>query len=52
MRFGLDISQHQLTWDELVARAKLADDAGLDGVWVFDHFKALYADPRGPSLEA
>lgn len=52
MRFGLDISQHQLTWDELVARAHLAEDAGLDGVWVFDHFKALYADPRGPALEA
>lgn len=52
MRFGLDISQHQLTWDELVGRARLAEDAGLDGVWVFDHFKALYADPKGPSLEA
>jgi F420-dependent oxidoreductase-like protein len=51
MRFGLDISQHQLTWDEIVARGKLAENAGLDGVWVFDHFKALYADPRGPSLE-
>jgi len=51
MRFGLDISQHQLTWDEIVARARLAEDAGLDGVWVFDHFKALYGDPKGPSLE-
>jgi F420-dependent oxidoreductase-like protein len=51
MRFGLDISQHQLTWDEIVARALLAEDAGLDGVWVFDHFKALYADPKGPALE-
>jgi len=51
MRFGLDISQHQLTWDEIVARARLAEDAGLEGVWVFDHFKALYADPKGPSLE-
>jgi F420-dependent oxidoreductase-like protein len=52
VRFGLDLSQHQLTWDELVSRATLAEEAGLDGVWVFDHFKALYADPRGPSLEA
>jgi hypothetical protein len=33
MRWGLDISQHQLTWDELGARATLAEDAGLDGVW-------------------
>ena len=52
MRFGLDISQHQLSWEELVARARLAEDAALDGVWVFDHFKALYGDPKGPSLEA
>lgn len=52
MRFGLDIAQHQLTFDEIVERAKLAEDAGFDGVWVFDHFKALYADPKGPSLEA
>ena len=52
MRFGLDVSQHQLAWDEIVARAKLAEEAGLDGVWVFDHFKALYRDPKGPSLEA
>jgi probable F420-dependent oxidoreductase len=31
--------------------AALAEDAGFDGVWVFDHFKALYADPKGPCLE-
>jgi F420-dependent oxidoreductase-like protein len=52
MRWGLDISQHQLTWDEIVARAHLAEEAALDGVWVFDHFKALYGDPKGPALEA
>lgn len=51
MRFGLDISQHQLTWDEILGRARFAEDAGLDGIWVFDHFKALYGDPKGPSLE-
>jgi F420-dependent oxidoreductase-like protein len=52
MRFGLDVAQHQLSWDELLSRVRLAEDAGLDGVWVFDHFKALYGDPRGPALEA
>jgi F420-dependent oxidoreductase-like protein len=51
VRFGLDVSQHQLTWEQIVARARLAEEADLDGVWVFDHFKALYADPKGPSLE-
>jgi F420-dependent oxidoreductase-like protein len=52
MRFGLDIAQHQLTFDELVGRARLAEEAGLEGAWVFDHFSALYADPMGPCLEA
>jgi F420-dependent oxidoreductase-like protein len=51
MRFGLDIAQHQLTWDEIVTRAKLAEVSGFDGIWVFDHFTALYADPKGPCLE-
>jgi len=51
VRFGLDIAQHLLTWDEIVSRARLAEHAGFDGVWVFDHFKALYGDPGGPCLE-
>lgn len=51
MRLGLDVSQHQLEWPELLKRASFAEDAGFDGVWVFDHFKALYGDPKGPCLE-
>jgi F420-dependent oxidoreductase-like protein len=52
MRLGLDISQHQLTWNEILDRARLAESAGFDGVWVFDHFKPLYGNPKGPCLEA
>jgi F420-dependent oxidoreductase-like protein len=52
MKLGLDISQHQLRWDELARRARLAEDSGFSGLWVFDHFKALYGDPSGPCLEA
>lgn len=52
MRFGLDVAQHQLSWDELAERVSLAEEAGFDGAWVFDHFKALYGDPSGPCLEA
>jgi F420-dependent oxidoreductase-like protein len=52
MDFGLDIAQHQLTWDEIVRRASFAEDAGFAGVWVFDHFQALYGDPDGPCLES
>lgn len=51
MRYGIDVSQHQLTWDELLARTRWAEDAGFDGAWVFDHFKALYGDPGGPCFE-
>lgn len=51
MRFGLDVSQHQLTWDELVSRARFAEELGFDGVWVFDHYKPLYGDPGGPCME-
>jgi F420-dependent oxidoreductase-like protein len=51
MRFGLDVSQHQLTWEELVERVRFAEEAGFDGAWVFDHFSALYGDPAGPCLE-
>lgn len=51
MRFGLDVAQHQLTWDEILARTRFAEDAGFDGAWVFDHFSALYADPDGPCFE-
>ncbi len=51
MRFGLDTAQHQLTWPELLERVRFAEDAGFDGAWVFDHFKALYGDPAGPCLE-
>ncbi|MDQ3974514.1 MAG: TIGR03560 family F420-dependent LLM class oxidoreductase [Actinomycetota bacterium] len=51
MRFGLDVAQHQLTWDELLARVRVAEEAGFDGAWLFDHFKPLYGDRKGPCLE-
>ena len=51
MRLGIDVSQHQLTWDRLLERVEWAERVGFDGAWLFDHFKALYADPRGPCLE-
>jgi F420-dependent oxidoreductase-like protein len=51
VKFGLDVSQHHMQWDEILARVKLAEDAGFDGAWVFDHFKPLYAEPTGPCFE-
>src|ERR1700682_80589 len=52
MRIGLDLAQHQLLWPDLVERVQFAESAGFDGVWVFDHFKPLYAAPNGPCMEA
>jgi F420-dependent oxidoreductase-like protein len=51
MRFGLDVSQHQLSWEEILSRVRYAESVGFEGAWVFDHFTALYADPDGPCLE-
>jgi F420-dependent oxidoreductase-like protein len=51
VRLGIDVSQHQLTWEELLARVRFAEEAGFEGAWVFDHFKALYGDPNGPCFE-
>jgi F420-dependent oxidoreductase-like protein len=51
MRFGLDVAQHQLTWEELLERVRFAEAAGFESAWVFDHFKALYGDPSGPCFE-
>ena len=33
-------------------RAQLAERAGFDGGWVFDHFKPLYGNSKGPCYEA
>jgi alkanesulfonate monooxygenase SsuD/methylene tetrahydromethanopterin reductase-like flavin-dependent oxidoreductase (luciferase family) len=52
MKFGLDVSQHQLTFDEILARVRFAEEVGFDGAWVFDHFSPLYGDRGGPCLEA
>src|SRR6266540_1449909 len=51
MRLGLDVSQHQLEWPELLRRVRFAEVAGFDRAWVFDHFKPLYGDRHGPCLE-
>jgi F420-dependent oxidoreductase-like protein len=51
VRFGLDIAQQRVSWDELVRRVRLAEELGFDGAWGFDHFKAMYGDGPGPAFE-
>ena len=52
MRLGLQTDQHRLEWPELLEHARFAEEAGFDGVWIFDHFKPLYGQGPGPCLEA
>ena len=47
MRFGLDIAQQRMPWDEVVSRVQFAEDLGFDGVWGFDHFQPMYGEGPG-----
>jgi F420-dependent oxidoreductase-like protein len=51
MRFGLDIAQQRVSWDELVRRVRLAEDLGFDGAWGFDHFQPMYGEGPGETFE-
>jgi len=51
VRFGLDIAQQRLPWDELVRRVQLAEELGFDGAWGFDHFQPMYGDGPGETFE-
>jgi alkanesulfonate monooxygenase SsuD/methylene tetrahydromethanopterin reductase-like flavin-dependent oxidoreductase (luciferase family) len=51
MRFGLDVAQQRMPWDELVRRVQLAEGLGFDGVWGFDHFQPMYGDGPGETFE-
>jgi F420-dependent oxidoreductase-like protein len=52
VRIGMETSQHRVEWPELLVRVRLADEAGFDGAWIFDHFTPLYGEGPGPCLEA
>jgi alkanesulfonate monooxygenase SsuD/methylene tetrahydromethanopterin reductase-like flavin-dependent oxidoreductase (luciferase family) len=47
MRFGLDVAQQRLPWDEIVSRVRFAEDLGFDGAWGFDHFQPMYGEGPG-----
>src|SRR3954452_1016453 len=51
MRFGLDVAQQRVSWDELVRRVQFAEQLGFDGAWGFDHFKPMYGDGPGETFE-
>ena len=51
MRFGLDVAQQRMPWDEVVRRVRRAEDLGFDGVWGFDHFQPMYGEGPGETFE-
>jgi alkanesulfonate monooxygenase SsuD/methylene tetrahydromethanopterin reductase-like flavin-dependent oxidoreductase (luciferase family) len=51
MRFGLDVAQQRMPWDELVRRVQLAEDLGFDGMWGFDHMQPMYGEGPGETFE-
>src|SRR3954453_17543414 len=51
MRFGIDVAQQRMPWDEVVRRVQLAEELGFDGVWGFDHFQPMYGDGPGETFE-
>jgi F420-dependent oxidoreductase-like protein len=51
MRFGLDVAQQRMSWDELVRRVRLAEELGFDGLWGFDHFEPMYGEGPGETFE-
>ena len=51
MRFGIDVAQQRMAWDEVVARVQLAEELGFDGAWGFDHFQPMYGDGPGEAFD-
>src|SRR2546423_1395939 len=51
MRFGLDVAQQRMSWDELAGRVQFAEELGFDGAWGFDHFQPMYGDGPGEAFE-
>lgn len=52
MRFGLDVAQQRMPWQEITSRVRFAEDLGFDGVWGFDHFQPMYGEGPGECFEA
>jgi alkanesulfonate monooxygenase SsuD/methylene tetrahydromethanopterin reductase-like flavin-dependent oxidoreductase (luciferase family) len=51
MRFGLDVAQQRMGWDEVARRVQFAESLGFDGAWGFDHFQPMYGEGPGETFE-
>ena len=51
MRFGLDVAQQRMPWDEVISRVQFAEELGFDGAWGFDHLQPMYGEGLGEAFE-
>ena len=51
IRFGLKLAPQATTVEDLRAVWRIADDAGFDHVWGFDHFAAIGGPPERPVFD-
>src|SRR5689334_13140428 len=51
MRFGLDVAQQRMPWDEVVLRTQLAEEVGFHGAWGFDHVQPMYVEGPGEAFD-
>lgn len=51
MRFGIDVAQQRMAWDEIVSRVQFGEALGFEGAWGFDHFQPMYGDGPGETFE-
>jgi len=51
MKFGLDIAQQRVPFDEVVSRVQFAEELGFDGAWGFDHLQPMYGEGPGETFE-
>jgi len=51
MRFGIDVAQHRMAFDEIVDRVRFGEELGFDGAWGFDHYVPMYGEGPGECFE-
>jgi F420-dependent oxidoreductase-like protein len=51
MRFGIDVAQQRMAFDEVVDRVRFGEELGFDGAWGFDHFVPMYGEGPGECFE-
>ena len=51
IRVGALLWPQRSSWAELAESARLADEAGLDSLWTWDHLHAIVGDPLAPIFE-